>query len=93
MPQFTRLENTERQFTFTGRRSTNTGTSIINPNTGLPTGNRNDEDEVIEGTTVQQPTIGITQIQTNVNVPDGGTILLGGIKRLSEGRVNVVLQS
>ena len=87
VPQFTRLENTDRQFTFSGRRSTNTGTSILNPNTGLPTGNRNEEDEVIEGTTVQQPTIGITQIQTTVNVPDGGTILLGGIKRLSEGRV------
>jgi general secretion pathway protein D len=87
VPQFTRLENTDRQFTFTGRRSTNTGTSILNPNTGLPTGSRDEEDDVIEGTTVQQPTIGITQIQTTVNVPDGGTILLGGIKRLSEGRV------
>ncbi|MFN7334081.1 MAG: hypothetical protein ACK5TC_03380, partial [bacterium] len=27
-----------------------------------------------------------TQINTTVNVPDGGTILLGGIKRLQEGR-------
>ncbi|XZE20017.1 hypothetical protein SH449x_005351 [Pirellulaceae bacterium SH449] len=87
VPQFTRLENADRQFTFQGRRSSNTGTSILNPNTGLPTGTRNQQDEVIEGTTVQQPTLGTTSIQTTVNVPDGGTILLGGIKRLSEGRV------
>ncbi|MDR1959574.1 MAG: hypothetical protein LBQ54_11140 [Planctomycetaceae bacterium] len=38
------------------------------------------------GTTVQQPVISEFQISTTVSVPDGGTILLGGIKRLSEGR-------
>ncbi len=25
-------------------------------------------------------------MQTTVNVPDGGTVLMGGLKRLSEGR-------
>ncbi len=35
---------------------------------------------------VQQPITQILQVQTTVSVPDGGTILLGGIKRLSEGR-------
>jgi general secretion pathway protein D len=25
-------------------------------------------------------------VQTTVNVPDGGTVLMGGLKRLSEGR-------
>ncbi|HRF02525.1 MAG TPA: hypothetical protein PLI18_18575, partial [Pirellulaceae bacterium] len=38
------------------------------------------------GSTVQLPTFASTSINTTVNVPDGGTILLGGIKRLQEGR-------
>jgi general secretion pathway protein D len=46
----------------------------------------NDAEEVIEGTTVQLPQFAITSVSTTVSVPDGGTILLGGIKRLSEGR-------
>jgi general secretion pathway protein D len=85
VPQFTRIESADRQFTFQGRRSTQTGTSILNPN-GTPTGTRNNESDIIEGTTVQQPTLGTTSVQTTVSVPDGGTILLGGIKRLREGR-------
>jgi general secretion pathway protein D len=39
-----------------------------------------------EGTTVQLPTFSFTTVTTTVSVPDGGTVLLGGIKRLSEGR-------
>ncbi len=35
---------------------------------------------------VQIPTIAIVQINTTVSVPDGGTVLLGGVKALSEGR-------
>jgi type II secretory pathway component GspD/PulD (secretin) len=35
---------------------------------------------------VQQPTITSLLIQTTVAVPDGGTVLLGGFKTLSEGR-------
>ncbi len=45
-----------------------------------------DEFDVISGSTVQLPTFAFTQVSTTVSVPDGGTILLGGIKRLSEGR-------
>ena len=37
-------------------------------------------------TTVQLPTLAFTTVNTTVSVPDGGTILLGGIKRLREGR-------
>jgi hypothetical protein len=37
-------------------------------------------------TTVQLPTFAVTTVTTTVSVPDGGTVLLGGIKRLSEGR-------
>ncbi|WP_162659662.1 type II secretion system protein GspD [Tuwongella immobilis] len=35
---------------------------------------------------VQQPGFTSVQIQTTVSVPDGGTVLLGGLKTLSEGR-------
>src|SRR5207245_8357018 len=35
---------------------------------------------------LQQPTFNSISVQTTVNVPDGGTVLLGGLKRLSEGR-------
>ncbi len=38
------------------------------------------------GTTVQLPTLSQFTVSTTVSVPDGGTVLLGGIKRLSEGR-------
>jgi general secretion pathway protein D len=34
----------------------------------------------------QQPTFTTISINTTVNVPDGGTVLLGGLKTLSEGR-------
>ncbi len=85
VPSFTRIEDADRQFTFTGTRTSRTGTSIIGPD-GTPTTNRNNEEEVISGSTVQLPTLGTTSVQTTVNVPDGGTILLGGIKRLQEGR-------
>jgi len=36
--------------------------------------------------TVQQPVQERVTVQTVVSVPDGGTVLLGGIKRLREGR-------
>ncbi len=38
------------------------------------------------GTTVQLPSFSFVTVTTTVSVPDGGTVLLGGIKRLSEGR-------
>ncbi len=39
-----------------------------------------------EGTTVQLPVLAVTTVNTTVSVPDGGTVLMGGIKRMSEGR-------
>ena len=36
--------------------------------------------------TVQQPVTEVISVQTTVSVPDGGTVLLGGVKRLREGR-------
>ena len=35
---------------------------------------------------IQQPVFSTVNVQTTVVVPDGGTVLLGGLKRLSEGR-------
>jgi type II secretory pathway component GspD/PulD (secretin) len=35
---------------------------------------------------IQQPTFTSLNVSTTVSVPDGGTILMGGIKTLSEGR-------
>ncbi|MCY2973444.1 MAG: general secretion pathway protein GspD [Planctomycetota bacterium] len=84
-PSFTRIEDADRTFTFTGTTSSRTGTSVIGPD-GKPTTNRNNEETVVSGSTVQLPTLGVTNVSTTVNVPDGGTILLGGIKRLREGR-------
>ncbi|NNJ27085.1 hypothetical protein LzC2_31820 [Planctomycetes bacterium LzC2] len=36
--------------------------------------------------TIQLPLQEIVTVNTTVSVPDGGTVLLGGIKRLREGR-------
>ena len=35
---------------------------------------------------IQQPAFTTSRVQTTVVVPDGGTVLLGGLKTLSEGR-------
>ena len=35
---------------------------------------------------LQQPKFNTVNVQTTVNVPDGGTVLLGGLKTLREGR-------
>jgi general secretion pathway protein D len=36
--------------------------------------------------TIQLPVVAFTSVFTTVNVPDGGTVLLGGVKRVNEGR-------
>ena len=79
-------------FTFQGRSSSNrsstnqedtNGDGVVNDDDAIDSEN---EQDIIEGTTVQLPTFAFTTVSTTVSVPDGGTILLGGIKRLSEGR-------
>jgi type II secretory pathway component GspD/PulD (secretin) len=35
---------------------------------------------------IQQPSVAQVSIQTTVSIPDGGTVILGGMKTLSEGR-------
>ncbi|TWU67231.1 type II secretion system protein GspD [Crateriforma conspicua] len=76
-------------FTFEGRRSTSRNVAAERDTNGDGTIDETDEEteeDIIEGTTVQLPTFASTSVSTTVNVPDGGTIMLGGIKRLSEGR-------
>ncbi len=36
--------------------------------------------------TIQQPVVDVVSVSTVVSVPDGGTVLLGGVKTLKEGR-------
>jgi general secretion pathway protein D len=71
-------------FTFQGKQTSDSGSNVVDSD-GNPVGEDN-EQESTEGSTVQLPTFSFTTVSTTVNVPDGGTVLLGGIKRLSEGR-------
>ena len=89
-PTFSQIDRVDT-FTFEGTRTTRvnsnkSGTNILNPQ-GTVDASDDKKEEVITGTTVQQPSLASTNISTTVNVPDGGTILLGGIKRMREGRI------
>jgi general secretion pathway protein D len=80
VPFFSQIGNVE-EFTFNGKTSKIRGDQDNDPTT--------DDEDIItveEGTTVQLPTFAFTTVTTTVSVPDGGTVLLGGIKRLQEGR-------
>ncbi|TWU22013.1 Type IV pilus biogenesis and competence protein PilQ precursor [Novipirellula galeiformis] len=91
VPFFSQIGNVDT-FTFEGRRSTSSSSKTTKDTNGdgkIDSDDETDEDDssdVVEGTTVQLPTFAFTQVSTTVSVPDGGTILLGGIKRLAEGR-------
>ncbi len=54
----------------------------------LATGDESSDELEVQsnGTTIQLPEFLFTTVTTTVSVPDGGTVLLGGIKRLREGR-------
>lgn len=76
-------------FTFEGSQTSTTSTSGEDEKGG-DTGSRKAAQRTtsnsVQGTTVQLPTFSFITVTTTVSVPDGGTVLLGGIKRLSEGR-------
>ncbi len=84
VPYFSNIEKVDT-FTFTGSR-----TSVRNSGSEGPdddtTGRNASAIDTVEGTTVQLPTLAVVTVTTTVSVPDGGTVLLGGIKRLREGR-------
>ena len=81
-----------RTFKFEGSDSVSTnstsaskGSSLLESVTDERTSN-NGSQIVSQGTTIQEPITSNFSVYTTVNVPDGGTALLGGIKSLSEGR-------
>jgi len=84
VPMFTKIGDVQT-FTFTGRTTSNTGTTVQDPTDPTKTVT-NGGQSTTEGTTVQLPSLSVTTVATTVSVPDGGTVLLGGIKRLQEGR-------
>jgi general secretion pathway protein D len=87
VPFFSKIGDV-KTFTFTGSDSTTIDTSRtgnqVSPTDATKTNNISSSAH--SGTTVQLPTFSYVSVTTTVSVPDGGTVLLGGIKRLSEGR-------
>lgn len=78
-------------FTFDGSTTTDTNqsastTDTDDDGTNESANNAQAQQIVTAGTTVQLPTFQFVSVTTTVSVPDGGTVLLGGIKRLAEGR-------
>ena len=91
VPFFSQIDAVDT-FTFDGSRTTRTTSTADQQNNDaddlLARILNEDTTETIDtGTTIQLPTISATTVSTTVSVPDGGTILLGGVKRLSEGRI------
>ena len=101
IPRFSQIGKVQ-EFQFEGSRSTSTksadeksgldggvgqqGQNPIGASLGLNAKTSNEQTVRSSGTTIQQPELIQTSITTTVSVPDGGTVLLGGIKRLREGR-------
>ncbi len=87
VPFFSQIGDVE-EFTFTGSKTSTSKESSSTTSSGTASGKdaAKDTTTVSEGTTVQLPTFAFVTVTTTVSVPDGGTVLLGGIKRLSEGR-------
>jgi general secretion pathway protein D len=75
-----------RQFTFEGSESTSSSSASTDDDDGKDESSDESETTTRSGTTVQLPTFEVISVSTTVSVPDGGTVLLGGIKRLREGR-------
>ena len=84
VPFFSQIGDVDT-FTFNGTTTSDTGTTAVDPSDDQSTVSNNQR-TATSGTTVQLPTFSFTTVNTTVSVPDGGTILLGGIKRLTEGR-------
>ena len=91
VPFFSQIEQVNT-FTFEGSTTTRQGggtdlEDILNAIAGVPDDGLGSDLEIIEsGTTVQLPVFANTTVNTTVSVPDGGTVLIGGIKALAEER-------
>ncbi len=92
VPFFCKITDNDRTFKFEGTDSVSTNSTTANKGSSILdsiTDERettNGAEVVSAGTTIQEPVTSSFSVYTTVNVPDGGTALLGGIKRLSEGR-------
>jgi general secretion pathway protein D len=86
VPFFTEVGDVQ-EFTFEGSTSTTSSSSARDDDDDGKNEEEEDSDEETRtGVTVQLPAFQFVTVVTTVSVPDGGTVLLGGIKRLSEGR-------
>jgi general secretion pathway protein D len=86
VPFFTQIGDVDT-FTFEGSSSsTSSSSSSDDDEDGKNEEESEEEEEIRSGVTVQLPSFSFVSVVTTVSVPDGGTVLLGGIKRLSEGR-------
>ncbi|MEM6329058.1 MAG: hypothetical protein AAF790_02300, partial [Planctomycetota bacterium] len=86
VPFFSQIGDVD-EFTFEGQTSSDTSSSSTDTDDdGTDESGTQSENVSRSGTTVQLPTFQFVSVSTTVSVPDGGTVLLGGIKRLSEGR-------
>ena len=89
VPYFTQVTEVT-EFTFDGTQSVETTTdSVLDDLLDIIDGPDDNDEELVtttSGITLQLPVISVTNVSTVVSVPDGGTVLLGGIKRVSEGR-------
>ncbi len=85
VPFFSQIGDVE-EFTFSGSKTSTSKDSEAESGVDDSKSKSKDVTTVTEGTTVQLPTFAFTTVTTTVSVPDGGTVLLGGIKRMSEGR-------
>ena len=86
VPFFTQIGDVQ-EFTFEGTSSTSrSSSSTDDDDDGKNESSDDNEEQSRSGVTVQLPAFQFVSVVTTVSVPDGGTVLLGGIKRLSEGR-------
>ncbi len=92
VPFFCKITDNDRTFKFEGTDSVSTNSTTANKGSNILSSITDEREttsgaEVVSaGTTIQEPVTSSFSVYTTVNVPDGGTALLGGIKRLSEGR-------
>ena len=88
VPLFSNIGNVE-EFTFEGKETSDTSSiadEILDDQGNTDRAEAANNIRTREGSTVQLPVFGFTMVSTTVAVPDGGTVLMGGIKRLREGR-------
>ncbi len=85
VPFFSEIGDVET-FTFTGSSTSTTNSSDESSDGGDTTSTSTGDTTTTAGTTIQLPEFAFTTVTTTVSVPDGGTVLLGGIKRLAERR-------